>query len=39
MRWSETTTEIVTDVTQIISASPETESVIGIIQWQAKGLD
>jgi len=38
MTWQEITTEIVSDVAQITSASPETESVIGIIQWQAKIL-
>src|SRR5205807_2516783 len=38
MTWQEITTEMVSDVAQITSASPETESVIGIIQWQAKIL-
>jgi hypothetical protein len=38
MTWQEITTEIVSDVAQITSASPETESVIGTIQWQAKIL-
>lgn len=38
MTWQEITTKIVSDVAQITSASPETESVIGVIQWQAKIL-
>lgn len=36
--WAEMSEQIVMDLAQITSASPETESVIGIIQWQGKLL-
>ena len=38
MTWQEMSSEIVLDVAQITIASPETEYVIGIIQWQGKLL-
>ena len=38
MAWQEMSDEIAMDVVQITIASPETEYVIGIIQWQSQLL-